>query len=253
LLQASPNGSNNWNNIFTEFFTQRIDGTSKGTTKGFSDIVATFNSSALDTTPPVITINSPTNTTYAFGQAVPADYTCTDIGGAGVATCVGTVADGANINTSSGGPKTFTVNSTDTGGLSSSLSVTYNVLHSTGACLGAPGHQILQPIDADGSSVFKKGSTVPAKFRVCDAQGNSIGTSGTVVSFKLVKTVSGTAVAYPDEAVVSTTPDNAFRWSPTDQLWIFNLNTKSLQAGKTYYYEITLNDGSVIKFNFGLR
>jgi hypothetical protein len=57
----------------------------------------------------------------------------------------------------------------------------------------------------------------------------------------------------PDEAVVSTTPDTAFRWSATDQQWIFNMNTKPLQAGKTYVYQITLNDGSTIDFRFGLR
>ena len=28
--------------------------------------------------------------------------------------------------------------------------------------------------------------------------------------------------------VDSTTPDTAFRWSSTDQLWIFNLSTKNL-------------------------
>jgi len=134
---------------------------------------------------------------------------------------------------------------------------------SGGTCYGDVGHTILQPIDADGTSVFKKGSTVPAKFRVCDAGGNSVGTSGVVSSFKLTATVSGTAVAYPDEDVYSTTPDTAFRWSSTDQLWIFNINTKNSTASKTYIYTITLNDGTIINgttanatpasFQYGLR
>ncbi len=119
-------------------------------------------------------------------------------------------------------------------------------------CSGEAGHAILQPINADGSSVFKKGSTVPAKFRVCGTDGVSIGTSGVVSSFRLVQISTGT-VADVDEAVFSTTPDTAFRWSTTDQLWIFNINTKSLTAGKTYGYQITLNDGSTILFRFGLK
>ena len=120
------------------------------------------------------------------------------------------------------------------------------------ACLGSAGHAILQPIDVDGSSVFKQGSTVPAKFRVCDARGASIGTTGVVASFRLASTSVG--VDGPiDEAVVSTTPDTAFRWSATDQQWIFNVNTKSLVANRTYNYEISLNDGSKILFRFGLR
>ncbi len=124
---------------------------------------------------------------------------------------------------------------------------------SAGMCNGDAGHQILQPINNDGTSVFKQGSTVPAKFRVCDANGNSIGTPGVVSSFRLVKTVAGTVVSYVDEAVVSTTPDTAFRWDPTSQQWIFNINTKPLSAGNTYYYDITLNDGTHILFLFGLR
>jgi hypothetical protein len=119
-------------------------------------------------------------------------------------------------------------------------------------CLGSPGHTILQPINEDGSSVFRQGSTVPAKFRVCDAFGNSIGTPGLVVSFRLVQVTNGT-ITTVDEAVDSTTPDSAFRWSSTDQQWIFNISTKSLSKNRTYYYVITLNDGTTIDFHFGLK
>ena len=122
---------------------------------------------------------------------------------------------------------------------------------SSGMCLSEPGHAVLQPINADGSSVFKQGSTVPAKFRVCDANGNSVGTSGVVASFKLVRTTASAGAL--DESVVSTTPDTDFRWSATDQQWIFNMGSKSLKANTTYYYDITLKDGTHILFNFGLK
>src|ERR1051326_6101331 len=45
---------------------------------------------------------------------------------------------------------------------------------------------ILPPINPDGPSVFKRGSTVPVKFRVCDAAGQSVGTPGLVTSFTMV-------------------------------------------------------------------
>jgi hypothetical protein len=122
-----------------------------------------------------------------------------------------------------------------------------------GMCYGGPGHQILQPINADGTSVFKQKSTVPAKFRVCDAQGNSIGTPGVVSSFKLSQIIIGTESTFPNEEPISTTPDTAFRWSASDQQWIFNINTKNQTAGKTYVYLITLDDGSTIQFQFGLK
>jgi uncharacterized repeat protein (TIGR01451 family) len=123
----------------------------------------------------------------------------------------------------------------------------------SGLCGGAVGHMILQPINADGTSVFKQKSTVPAKFRVCDANGVSIGTPGVVANFRLIQIVSGTVVDTVDEAVDSTTPDASFRWDSTGQQWIFNMNTKSLSTNETYFYQITLNDGSTINFNFGLK
>jgi hypothetical protein len=130
--------------------------------------------------------------------------------------------------------------------------VKINVVYSTGACLGDLGHAILQPINMDGTSTFKQGSTVPAKFRVCNVAGNSIGTPGVVSSFNLIRILSGTASTTVDEAVTSTTPDSSFRWDPTAQQWIFNVSTKPLSTLATYVYAIGLNDGSTITFSYGL-
>lgn len=49
----------------------------------------------------------------------------------------------------------------------------------------------------------------------------------------------------------ATTPDTAFRW--TGDQWIFNINTKGLNSGSTYVYQIKLNDGSIIQFQYGLK
>jgi hypothetical protein len=164
------------------------------------------------------------------------------------------MANGSNIDTSSVGSRTFTVNATDNVGNPNSAGVTYTVQYAPGGiCLGDAGHQILQPINADGSSVFKQGSTVPAKFRVCDANGNSIGgTTGVVQGFTVQK-VSLSSNATVDENIYSTTPDSAFRWDPTAQQWIFNISTKNLTKGCLYKYDILLNDGSHIYFSFGLK
>ena len=88
------------------------------------------------------------------------------------------------------------------------------------------------------------------KFRVCDVNGNSVKTPGVVTAFRLVQVINGTVTTHINEDPVSTTPDAEFRWSATDKQWIFNLNTKNLTNGKTYVYEITLNDTSVIRFQF---
>src|SRR5207249_4191109 len=115
----------------------------------------------------------------------------------------------------------------------STLQIGYAIL-----CQGAPlGNPILQPVNNDGSSVFKQGSTVPLKFRVCDAAGNSVGPTtavpNVVATFLLDHSVGGTTGV--NEDVISTTPDTAFRWSASDQLWIFNLSTKNLSPNKKYY------------------
>jgi len=83
--------------------------------------------------------------------------------------------------------------------------------------------------------------------------GNSVGTPGLATSFKLIKTVSGTETNQVNEAVLSTTPDTAFRFDTTDKQWIFNINTKTLTNNTTYTYLITLNDANTIQFSFGLK
>jgi len=220
---------------------------------GNSAIAGSVGPFKIDKKAPTITINMPTSGSYLLSEPVAASFSCSD-GGSGVASCIGTVVNGANIDTASVGPKTFTVNATDEVGNASSQSVNYSVTYATGGmCYGGPGHTILQPINVDGSSVFKQKSTVPAKFRVCDYYGNSIGTPGVVVAFGTVAVSNAPADATLNETVVSTTPDTAFRWSSSDQQWIFNINTKNLSVGKTYYYRIVLNDGTYIDFGFTLK
>jgi YVTN family beta-propeller protein len=117
----------------------------------------------------------------------------------------------------------------------------------------ALGHVILQPINADGTSVFNQGRTIPAKFSVYDANGVSIGTPGVVSSFFLTGILSGTTPTSVENVVDTNNPDTSFRWDPTAQQWIFNITTGNLTAGSTYIYTIALNDGSTIVFQYGLR
>jgi hypothetical protein len=155
----------------------------------------------------------------------------------------------------SAGNHTLSVNftPTDSSDYTSAIQpATVKVQYSLNGCLGDLGHSILQPINANGTSTFKQGSTVPAKFRVCDASGNSVGSAGLVTSFNLVQTLNGTVAQSVDDAVASTTPDNSFRWDPTAQQWIFNISTKGLGTSTTYVYAIGLNDGSSIRFQYGL-
>ena len=139
------------------------------------------------------------------------------------------------------------------GATSAALTQTVQYAPAGTSCDGEAGHQILPPIDPAGPSVFKQRRTVPTKFRVCDANGISIGTPGVVSSFFLIEILKGTATSSVQDVVETDIPDTAFRWDPTSQQWIFNITTADLAAGNTYVYAITLNDGSVIYFQYGLR
>lgn len=207
----------------------------------------------IDRKGPVIIITTPAaGGTYVLNQTVASGYTATD-GGSGLASS--TPASGLNINTAAVGPKTFNVTATDNVGNVSTGAAGYSVAYAPAGvlCPLGPGRTILQPINADGSSVFKQGSTVPAKFRVYDANCNSIGTPGVVADFRLVQVITGTVTSAVNETVVSTAADPLYRWSASDQQWIFNTNTKGLAANSTYVFRITLNDGTDIDFRYGLK
>ena len=74
---------------------------------------------------PSITITAPAGS-YTQGQAVKADYACTD-GGSGVATCTGPVPSGTAFNTATEGIHSFTVDATDAVGNHSQLVASYVV------------------------------------------------------------------------------------------------------------------------------
>jgi hypothetical protein len=78
---------------------------------------------SIDKTAPQVTIVSPEARTYAVGQVVLADYVCADPL-SGLVDCVGTVADGAAIDTSAGS-HLFAVNANDQAGNAARVTVAY--------------------------------------------------------------------------------------------------------------------------------
>jgi MBG domain (YGX type) len=125
-----------------------------------------------------------------------------------------------------------------------------------GTCTGGnPGGVILPPINQDGSSVWKVGSTVPVKFTVCGANGQPISDPTAVFasgygSITLINTVRGT-VNGVNETTYNDIPDSAFRWS--SGIWIFNMATGNLDKNATYSYRIALKNGSFVYFTAGTK
>jgi hypothetical protein len=80
-----------------------------------------------DATLPGVTLTTPANgATYAVGQAVPANYSCSDAMSR-VASCTGSVSSGSLLDTATGGSKSFTVTATDNAGNVKATTVSYTV------------------------------------------------------------------------------------------------------------------------------
>jgi hypothetical protein len=188
----------------------------------------------LDTTTPVITLDMPVDgmNILLYGN-VNAIYSVTD-DGSGVNMVTATVPDGSLIDTASVGTKTFTVDAVDNAGNSATKKVTYHVGYAYGG--------ILQPINADESSVFKLGSTIPVKFQLKDANGNFV--TNAVAKIYLAKISSGiTGTETEATSTSAATVGNLFRYDSTSNQYIFNLGTKSLSTG-TWQIRIELDDGT---------
>jgi hypothetical protein len=103
--------------------------------------------------------------------------------------------------------------------------------NSAGVCIGGnfAWSGVLQPINSDGSSIFKLGSTVPVKF---DLTGLCAGMSTLNARIFLAKITDG-ILGSEMEAVSTAASDsgNTFRYDAASGQYIFNLSTKAISSG----------------------
>ncbi len=202
---------------------------------------ATFTSPAvsIDWTAPTVEFGSPQDSVYILNSTASVSWTASDnISGLATPT-----SGSLNLDTSSVGSKYVEVTATDNAGNTQTYRFNYKIEYNFGG--------ILQPINSDGSSVFKAGSTVPVKFQLTDANGAFV--SNAVATIKYAK-LSNEVFAEDVEAIstsAATTGSN-FRYDTTANQYIFNLSTKGLTAG-TYRLTITLNDGTTQTVQIGLK
>jgi hypothetical protein len=108
----------------------------------------------------------------------------------------------------------------------------------------------LSPINTDGSSEFKLGSTVPVKLQLT---GASAGITDAVATLSVAKVSSNITGTYMEAvSMAAATIGNTFRYDPTSGLYLFNLSTKGLSTG-TWSLSVGLNDGVSRKVLISLK
>jgi hypothetical protein len=123
------------------------------------------------------------------------------------------------------GKTTVTCTATDTCG--NTATATFTVWVQFQAPAGSSF--FLQPINPDGTSIFKLGSTIPTKFALTGTSAGITNLAAKLYVAKVSNLVDGSYV----EAVSTAASDsgNTFRYDATGEQYIFNLSTKGMSAG----------------------
>jgi lysophospholipase L1-like esterase len=185
-------------------------------------------STQVDATAPSLSVTCPSS--VLLNGKASATVTASD-GQSGLAS---DPSGSVGINTATVGAKTTERTATDNVGHATTKSCTTTV--------GYAFSGILQPVNPDGSSIFKLGSTVPVKFSLTDAGG--VIQSAAVANLTIAKVDNSIDGSYIETTSTSAaTTGTLFRYDATSQQYIFNLGTKELSKG-TWSLKVTLDDGS---------
>jgi hypothetical protein len=215
----------------------------------------------IDTAAPTITINGVADgAIYTLGSVPAASCSAADPALADGSNGSGIDANGCKLTLSGGtangvGKLTFTATATDRAGNITTVAGSYSVRYRFDG--------FLQPINDTGHvqtcgtgctvSVFKAGSTVPAKFQLKDSNGNIVQSSTLPVWLTPVK--GGPTTAPVDESTFADPPTTGgtYRWDSTAQQYIYNWGTAKTAAGTYWRIYAQLDDGTTQYVDLGLR
>jgi hypothetical protein len=207
----------------------------------------------VDKTKPTITLNGIANGgVYPLGAVPAASCSASDaLSGVDAAGCALTVTGGLANGV---GAFNFTATATDVAGNTETVTGSYRVRY---AFVG-----FLQPINDTGRpvvcpgctvSVFKAGSTVPAKFQLTAADGTVVQAT---TAPKWLTPVRGAATSMPvDETTAPSSPDSGsvYRWDAESMQYIYNYGTPRSGAGFYWRLFAQLDDGETYFVDIALR
>ncbi len=200
-----------------------------------------FTVTVEDTTAPNLTVSAARTAVATSANGAAVTYTAptaTDlVDGSVAASC-----DKPSGSVFPLGVTTVTCTATDKAGNTGTETFTVTV--------NAAWSGILQPVNADGSSIFKLGSTVPVKFQLT---GASAGITDLAARLYLQRTGSAATGSVVEAISTSNaTTGNLFRYDATSGQYVFNLSTKTLSTG-TYQLRIDLGDGVTRVVNISVK
>jgi len=192
---------------------------------------------------PTIDLRTPANgATYALGAVVPADFDCAD--DSSVATCVGTVPDGAPIDTATPGDHTFTVNATDAAGNPATRSVTYRVEERFRFDFDGFYWPVL---NRPRVNVVRAGSYVPIRFSLDGYHGRDVIAGG----YPRSREVACGSTSDVDGGKRARAAGRwKLRYKPRRDLYVFLWKTDRDWAGECRQFILKLDDGSYHRADF---
>ncbi|MDQ3337950.1 MAG: HYR domain-containing protein [Myxococcota bacterium] len=196
-----------------------------------------FTITVHDETVPVLSLpaNISAIATSAAGKPIAFIATATDaVDGNVPVTC--TPPSGSTF---APGPTMVQCSATDVSGNTANGSFTVTVTFQFGT--------ILQPVNADGTSIFKLGSVVPVRFQLAGPSAG-IQTPAHLFLRKLSSNPMGSVI----EAVATGSADTGNWFRYTGSTYSFNLATSGLSVG-TWELQIDLHDGVIHKVNISLK
>ncbi len=129
--------------------------------------------------------------------------------------------------------------------------VNYNVVSNDGTLtITYSWSNVLQPINLNGSSIFKLGSTVPVKFKLTNQSAGYANATAKLYTAKVSSGIAGQELEATSTAAADS--GNTFRYDATNDQYIFNLGTKSLSEG-TFRLRIDLGDGTTNTVDISLK
>lgn len=217
----------------------------------------TVSSINIDRTLPIIVINTPSDSAvYQRGTSVVADYTATDFT-SGLESLIGTAANGAAIDTSTVGEKTFSVTTRDLAGNEITVAHSYRVIY----VAPEEQEQTIQQIEEDvsnalieqsgdpsGEAIFVGGSSLQICFAFNDpTTGEAL--DGAVIIARLFEVVD------PETGEMNSIRDlgtMTFDAGTSHYCLDFDLvdeDSNPLPTG-TYAVQLLFNDGTLVRSKF---